>query len=84
MKTKRTPFFLRKIPFILALLFLSGSILIIGQSVFAKAKDKPACPKIDKTKVRKDAKKLKVQRSNKAPSVSKYSYEHGETIPNYM
>ncbi len=80
MKTKRKFNFLRIIPFLLALLFLSGAILV-GQSV---GQDKQTCPKIDKSKSRKKAKELKTERFKEALSVSKYSYEHGESIPNYM
>ena len=80
MKTKRKISFFRKISILLVLFFLSSSVLI-GQSI---GEEKPACPKIDKSKSRKKAKELKTQRSGEALTVSKYSYEHGESIPNYM
>ena len=81
MKIKRKFSFFRKISFLLALLlFMSGAILV-GQSV---GQDKRTCPKIDKSKNRKKAKELKTERFKEALSVSKYSYEHGESIPNYM
>lgn len=80
MKTKRRIFSLRIIVFLIALAFFGVSVLI-GQSV---GKDKPSCPEVDKNQIRKTAKQLKIQRSHKSPLVSRYSYEHGESIPNYM
>ena len=80
MKTKRLFSLFRKISILIVLFSLSSSVLI-GQSI---GDEKPACPKIDKSKSRKKAKELKTQRSGNELSVSKYSYEHGESIPNYM
>ncbi len=81
MKTKRKSTFIQKTLFMLLLFFVSSAFLTYQPVV---AKEKQVCPKIDKAKIRKNAKKLKAQRSNKTYSTSSHSHEHAVKIPNYM